>query len=138
MLFHTVEKVDTFGIWQQVKEMIYSFLNPSIRVRAKSESLENAILLEKEINTGNEKCLGPGIIRVSRRLLLLSMYISTCVYYLLCLSRAETSRSALHWASLAKMQAKDAPFGAEWGGNTSTKFYPLLLSHSSVLIWASK
>lgn len=30
------------------------------------------------------------------------------------------------------------PFSAEWGGNTSTKFYPLLLSHSSVLIWASK
>lgn len=58
VLFHTVEKIDTFGIWQQVKEMIYSFLNPSIRVIAKSESLENAILLEKEINTGNEKHLG--------------------------------------------------------------------------------
>lgn len=35
--------------------MIYSFLNFSNRVIAKFESLENAILLEKEINTGCEE-----------------------------------------------------------------------------------
>lgn len=38
--------------------MIYSSLNFSTREIAKFESLENTILLEKEINSVCERCLG--------------------------------------------------------------------------------
>lgn len=84
MLFLTVEKIENFQIHQQVKEMIDSFLNFSTKEIAKFESLENAILLEKEINSGYESAWGPGIIRVSERLLIL-MITDSYVHFYTCL-----------------------------------------------------